>query len=209
MSGRKLVSLLGAAVLAVTTIGCAQSDVGITTAVKGKFAADDTVKSYRIDVDTKDRVVTLNGSVDTSAARERAVELARATDGVRDVVDRLTVSPGTTPTTGIDDKVQSEAKATANKADDKTDAAQKKGKDTADKAGDAAANAALTTKVKTKFLADTDISGLKIDVDSNNGVVTLTGEVRSAAEKQKAVKVARETDGVKKVVDHLKIVKAK
>ncbi|HJR57801.1 MAG TPA: BON domain-containing protein [Vicinamibacterales bacterium] len=191
---RKLGSLLGAAVIAMTTIACAETDPGITTAVKGKLAADDTVKAYRIDVDTKDRVVTLNGAVDTPAARTRAVELARTTDGVKDVVDQLTVSPGATPTTGIDDRIQGEA------AD-----AQKKAGDAAGQAGDAAANAALTSKVKTKFLADTAISGLRIDVDSNNGVVTLTGTVPSAAEKDKALKVARETDGVKSVVDRLKV----
>jgi hyperosmotically inducible periplasmic protein len=158
-------------------------------------------------VDTKDHVVTLNGAVDTPAARERAVQLARNTDGVRDVVDRLTVTPGVTPTTGVDDKVQGEAKDATRDSDRKVDDAQKKAGETADKVGDAAANAALTSVVKTKFLADTTVSGLNIDVDSNKGVVTLTGNVRSAAEKQRAVKIARETEGVKSVVDRLKIQK--
>lgn len=205
MVPKKLGCLLGAAVIAMTTIACAETDPGITTAVKSKLAADDTVKAYRIDVDTKDRVVTLNGAVDTPVARDRAIELARATDGVRNVVDQLTVTPGVTPTTGVDDKVQGEAKEAARDADAKTDEAQKKAGDTADRAGDAAANAALTSKVKTKFLADTAISGLRIDVDSNNGVVTLTGTVPTAAEKDRALKVARETDGVKSVVDRLKV----
>lgn len=207
MSRRKLGSFVGALILALGTLACAQTDPGITTAVKGKLAADDVVKSYRIDVDTKDHVVTLNGAVDTAAARERAVQLARGTNGVRDVVDRLTVTPGVTPTTGVDDKIQDKAKDAAQDADHKTDDAQKKAGDAADKVGDAAANAALTSVVKTKFLADTTISGLKIDVDSNNGVVTLTGNVSSAAEKQHAVKVARETEGVKSVVDRLKVQK--
>ena len=205
MLGRRLVAFLGAGALALTTIACAQSDPGITTAVKGKLAADDTVKAYRIDVDTKDRVVTLNGAVDTPAARTRAVELARATEGVQQVVDQLTVTPGVTPTTGVDDKIQGEAREAARGADAKTDAAQKKAGDTTDRAGNAVSNAALTSAVKTKFLADTDISGLKIDVDSSNGVVTLTGTVRSAAEKDRALKVARETDGVTSVVDRLKV----
>ena len=41
------------AVLVVVTVACAQSDPGITTAVKSQFAADDTVKAYQIDVDRK------------------------------------------------------------------------------------------------------------------------------------------------------------
>jgi hyperosmotically inducible periplasmic protein len=205
MVAGRLVAFLGAGALALTTLACSQSDPGITTAVKGKLAADDTVKAYRIDVDTKDRVVTLNGAVDTPAARTRAVELARATEGVQQVVDQLTVTPGVTPTTGVDDKIQGEAREAARDADAKTDAAQKKAGDASDRGGDAVSNAALTSAVKTKFLADNDIAGLKIDVDSNNGVVTLTGTVRSAAEKDRALKVARETDGVKSVVDRLKV----
>jgi osmotically-inducible protein OsmY len=203
---------LGAAVIAVSTIACSQTDPGVTTAVKSKFAADDVVKAYRIDVDTKDHVVTLSGAVDTPAARTRAVELARGTEGVRDVVDRLTVAPGATPTTGVDDAISREAreakaegKAAADRAEDKTDAAQRKAGESADRAGDAAGNATLTAAVKTKFLADTDVSGLRIDVDSNNGVVTLTGTVRTAAEKKKAIAIAKDTDGVKSVVDRLKV----
>lgn len=216
MFRKKLGSLLGAGLIALTTVACAETDPGITTAVKSKLAADDVVKSYRIDVDTKDHVVTLSGAVDTPAARSRAVELARGTDGVRDVVDQLTVAPGATPTTGVDDRIQGEAREEAREAeaktdeakrdaDAKTDEAQRKAGETADDIGDAAANAALTSLVKTKFLADTTISGLRIDVDSKNGVVTLTGTVPSAAEKNRALKVARETEGVKSVVDRLKI----
>jgi hyperosmotically inducible protein len=59
--------------------------------------------------------------------------------------------------------------------------------------------------VKTKFLADTTISGLKIDVDTKDNVVTLSGTVPTAAEKRRAVEVARDTDGVKSVVDRLKV----
>jgi osmotically-inducible protein OsmY len=196
MFGKRIGTLLGAAAIALTAVACSSTDPGLTTAVKSKLAADDTVKAYKIDVDTKDAVVTLNGAVDSAAAKRRAVELARATEGVRDVVDQMTVTPGVTPTTGVDDKVQDEAKEAARDADDATD-----------RAGDATSDAALTTKVKTKFLADDDISGLKIDVDSNNGVVTLTGTVPTAAEKALALKTAKATDGVKSVVDNLKVAK--
>ena len=173
---------------------CAQSDPGITTAVKTKLAADDTVKAYRIDVDTKEGVVTLLGAVDTPAAKTRAVELARGTDGVRSVVDQLTVSAGVTPTTGVDDAAQQKA----------AEPAQSVGA-AADRAGESTEDAALTAKVKTKFLADTAIAGLRIDVDTRNNIVTLTGVVPSAAEKTRAVQVARGTDGVKSVVDNLTV----
>ncbi len=176
-----------AAVVAALNIACAETDPGVTTAVKAKFAADDVVKAYKIDVDTKDHVVTLTGSIDSSAAKERAVQLARATDGVNNVIDNMTVSPGATPTTGIDDPLQNKAADAANRA------------------GEVTGDAAITAAVKTKFLADTTVSGLKIDVDTTNGVVTLTGNVSGATEKARAMELARDTTGVKSVTDRLKI----
>jgi hyperosmotically inducible periplasmic protein len=190
MRRQKLFGWLGAIAVATTmTAACARSDVGVTTAVKTRLAADDTVKAYRIDVDTKDRVVTLKGEVDTQAAKTRAVELARATDGVRDVVDALVVTPGATPTTGIDDEAQRRAKEA--------------GRD----AGSVMGDAGITAAVKTKMLADTTVGGLKIDVDTTGGVVALKGNVSSAAEKKRAIEIARETEGVKSVKDELKVVK--
>ena len=217
----------GAAALALMTVGCSQSDPGVTTAVKSKLAADDTVKAYRIDVDTKDRVVTLSGAVDTASAKARAVELAKNTEGVTEVVDRLTVTPGVTPTTGVDDAAAAKAGESAREADAKTDRAQDKTaaaagrasdstKDAAARASDstksaggrvanAAGDAAITAAIKTKFLADDTIPGTKIDVDTNNNVVTLSGVVRTAAEKTRALQMARQTEGVKSVVDKLKV----
>jgi hyperosmotically inducible periplasmic protein len=188
MTHKKFFGWLGAVALAASTsVACAQSDPGITTAVKSKLAADDTVKAYQINVDTKDRVVTLKGEVQTEAAKARAVEVARATEGVRDVVDSMTVATAATPTTGAMDRARD---ATAS-------------------AGDALSDAGITTAVKTKMLADPDVGGLKINVDTTNGVVTLTGDVNSPAEKRRAVEVAKGTDGVKSVTDNLKIERSK
>ena len=88
---KRLAGILSAAAF-VITVGCAQTDPGITSSVKAKFASDDLVKASDIDVDTRDHVVTLSGTVDSVAMKERAVELASTTEGVRDVVDRLMVS---------------------------------------------------------------------------------------------------------------------
>jgi hypothetical protein len=87
---KRLAGIISAAAL-VLTVGCAQTDSGITTSVKSRMAADDVVKANEIDVDTSNHVVTLSGDVDSMAAKQRAVQIASTTDGVRDVVDRLTV----------------------------------------------------------------------------------------------------------------------
>lgn len=204
----KLSGLAAIAFAAMFAVACSQSDPGITTAVKSKIAADDTVKSYRIDVDTKDRVVTLSGAVDTAEARSRAMEIARNTDGVRDVVDQLVVSPGATPTTGVDDPLQNRASEAAREGEQSARDGADKAREGADKAADATpdmGDAGITAKVKTKFLGDTGVSGLRIDVDTKEGVVTLTGTVPTAAEKRRAMELAKATDGVKSVVDRLKV----
>jgi hyperosmotically inducible periplasmic protein len=102
-----------------------------------------------------------------------------------------------------------EAKAKTKTAAKKTESAAKKAGDATEKAAkDTGANitdASITTAVKTKLLADTKVGGLKIDVDTNNHVVTLTGPVHSAAEKAEAVRLAKTTTGVHKVVSKLTI----
>ncbi len=100
---RKLAGFVAAAGM-VVTVACGQTDAGITTNVKTKLAADDTVKAYQVDVDTQNRVVTLTGDVETAAAKERALMIARETDGVRDVIDQLRVNEAAA-TSGINDSV--------------------------------------------------------------------------------------------------------
>lgn len=63
----------------------------LTAKIKAKMTLDDTLEGSRIDVDTKDGAVTLRGSVATDAQRDRAIQLARETEGVASVTDRLLV----------------------------------------------------------------------------------------------------------------------
>src|SRR5262249_28294218 len=94
---RKITGVLAFVAGAAFAVACAQWDAGITTKVKSKLAADPTVKASQIDVDTKNKVVTLNGTVDTQAAKDQAILIARQTAGVADVVDNLTVATASMP----------------------------------------------------------------------------------------------------------------
>jgi osmotically-inducible protein OsmY len=67
------------------------TDAWITTKVKWFQVNDELLDGSRIDVDTNKRIVTLTGTVKTSAAQTRAVALAYHADGVTNVVDHLTV----------------------------------------------------------------------------------------------------------------------
>ena len=69
-------------------------DAAITAKVKAKLAADPEVAAYTIDVDTVNRVVTLSGRVQAAAIGAEAEKLARNTDGVRAVVNRLVIEGG-------------------------------------------------------------------------------------------------------------------
>ena len=64
----------------------------------------------------------------------------------------------------------------------------------------------ITTRVKTAMLNDAAVGGLAINVDTFNGVVTLSGRVRSQAEKERAIAIARQTGGVADVKDALQII---
>jgi hyperosmotically inducible periplasmic protein len=60
-------------------------------------------------------------------------------------------------------------------------------------------DALITTKVKASFAADPQISALAIDVDTANGVVTLTGVVEGEPDRQRAIQLAQGTEGVRRV----------
>jgi hyperosmotically inducible protein len=75
----------------------------------------------------------------------------------------------------------------------------------ASRAERAVSDASLTTKIKAKMALDDTIEALDIDVDSDGSTVTLSGTVDSEAQRKRALQLARETEGVTSVVDHLRV----
>ncbi len=101
-----------------------------------------------------------------------------------------------------------------NKAEDVAREGMGKAGEVARKAGDIAQGGAheagrvlsdgtLTAKVKTALLADDDVPGSSIDVDSAAGVVTLSGRLANQAQVDRAIGIARNIDGVKQVENRL------
>ncbi len=66
-------------------------------------------------------------------------------------------------------------------------------------------DATITARVKTALLNDPDVAGLKIDVDTFKGMVTLSGAVRSQTEAARAVAIAERTPGVTEVKSTLQV----
>jgi hyperosmotically inducible protein len=75
----------------VAVADTAATDSWITMTIKGDFVNESTLKGSDIDVETKDNVVTLNGTVASEAGKARAEEIAKQTQGVTKVVDNLTI----------------------------------------------------------------------------------------------------------------------
>lgn len=69
-------------------------DMAITAAVSSGLAKDPDLSAIKINVDTKNGAVTLNGSAPTDAARERASSIAKAVKGVNSVENKLLVKAG-------------------------------------------------------------------------------------------------------------------
>jgi len=70
---------------------------------------------------------------------------------------------------------------------------------------DATANTRITAAIKAKLFAEPGVSALSINVDTNDGLVTLSGTVSSHEQIAKAIKIAMETDGVTKVISTLQV----
>ena len=196
-----------------TTTATAQvntiKDGWLVMKVHSEFVNEDLLEGSNIDVDVKNGVVTLQGTVTSEAGRARAQELARKNDGVKNVVNQLRIAPA------HDNK----AERAMDKTKDKTARAADKAEDKLDKAGDKSANAAKKTgraiddgwiksKIYAQYLADwnTVLDDSDIDVDVSNNMVTLNGTVKSAAAKTRAVAIAKDTDGVHGVTDNLRVV---
>jgi osmotically-inducible protein OsmY len=75
----------------------------------------------------------------------------------------------------------------------------------ADQAGQAIDDTAITTSIKAKYLADDTLKGLDISVETEHGVVTLTGSVQNDAAKSLATTIAQGVDGVASVNNQLSI----
>src|SRR5258705_7160952 len=118
------------------------------------MAADDTVKASEINVDTHNHVVTLNGTVGSQSEKERAALIARDTNGVTAVVDDIVVGPVPAATAGgFEQKAEDKAYNAKEKTEDAAHDAKVATENAADKTGEVITDAAITSEVKTKFLA--------------------------------------------------------
>lgn len=140
--------------------------------------------SFDINTDVKNGNVVLTGKVENSVDKKLAEELVANIDGVTSVDNKLTIVSDKDMDGGMSDDME----------------------DTVDEGTSELTDAKIATVIKTRLLMDTDISGFDIDVDVENGVVMLTGDVDSDAERDLAVEIAKNASDVKDVKSDLRVV---
>ena len=160
-------------------------DATIATSIQAQYFLESAVKGRDITVGSKGGVVTLRGRVGSDYERAQALVLARTTEGVQRVEDGLTVdaSLAATQPTGTSGVLPSTSVPGATTATPIVPSAE----------------ASIEQRLRKQ------ISGVEITV--TDGVVLLQGTVPDQASKQRALKTAREAEGVVQVVDRLTIAK--
>ena len=199
------------------------SDSSLEEMIDKKLDTDASLKKFDVDVEVKDGVATLTGTVQTAAQKTRAESLAKVT-GINQVVNNVAVDKNWKPATEkTKDAIATAAAKTkegtvkaaektkegtvtaAEKTKEAAGTATEKTKSAVSKTGEVINDTWITTKVKTSFVDEDLLKGSDISVATNNHIVTLKGTVASAAGKARAVEIARTTDGVTRVVDTIKI----
>jgi hyperosmotically inducible protein len=175
------------------TTAAKPSDSTLDEQIETRIHNDPSLKSHDVDVRVADGVVTLTGKVSSQVQRRKAAQLAML-PGVARVNNQLVVDLEKSTTKTIENKT----KQGAEKAADKT-------KEALSKTGEVITDAWITTRVRGKFVGEDLLKDSKIDVDTKDHVVTLTGTVLTAAGRSRAVAQAREVEGVHRVVDRLTI----
>jgi hyperosmotically inducible protein len=181
------------------------SDQQLSGLIATKIANDKSLSADAIKVTVEAGVVTLTGVVPKDESKATAERLANVPGVVR--VENKLVSR---------EKVTDKAKDTAGTVADKSkkgaqktkEAAVKTGevtKDALSKTGEVITDGWITTRIKTKFMGDEALRASAINVDTNNHVVTLSGAVANPAARVKALALAKEVEGVNRVVDKLQV----
>jgi hyperosmotically inducible protein len=169
------------------------TNADLEQAVRARLEANAQVAANRIEVsaDVDKNQVTLTGIVPDEQLRTQAVDIAKASRPGLQVVDKLQVKP---PEIARVDYTEEMARG-----------ARENAKALGDKIGDSLDDAWLYSKIVAKLIGNPSTPARKINVDVLNGVVTLRGVVDSPVAREEADRIARDTDGVKRVKNLLAV----
>ncbi|MCB0360246.1 MAG: BON domain-containing protein, partial [Bdellovibrionales bacterium] len=158
-----------------------QSDTWISAKVSTAIILNRHLNPFEIGTDVQNGTVHLTGTVDEAVDKDLAEAIAKGVDGVTEVKNDIVVSDSSA------DTVRDTSRARMNDTKGERDFFQYVG------------DATTSASIKSKLLWNRSVSGSDIDVDVKNGVVMLKGSIDTQAEKELAERIARDTDGVRKV----------
>jgi osmotically-inducible protein OsmY len=168
-----LLAVLVCGALAQIEPPAAVEDAAITSRIATMFALNEQLSAMSIDTSTDHGVVTLRGSVGDEVQKQLATDLASTVIGVLEVRNELIVVPSAY--------------------------SEKEQRTWRQKVNDATTSAA----VRGRLFYHREYKGMKIGVETINGVVTLHGVVDSEEQKEKIATLTSETKGVETVINNL------
>jgi len=171
-------ALLSLSANAAETFEGGARDAWVTGKIETVFLLNEHLNPFTIDTDVENGIVKLTGTVESDIDRDLAETLAEGVDGVIEVDNDLM----------IDAEIMA-------KANDEPEAERSFGTWVDD--------ATTTAAVKSKLVANQNVKGLEIDVDTRGDVVTLSGRVDSDEQKMLAAELARNTGDVRDVRNNL------
>jgi len=182
----------------------ALTDDELDGSVSAKLHEDPQLSPYNLDVnaDASKNRVTLSGNVPSETLRLRAVDLAKQTHAGLVVTDKIDVKPEVDRTVERSREVERSA-YTEEMARDARNRAATSG----EKIGNGLDDAWIHTKIRTKLAGNGEFPFSGINVDVQDKVVTLRGNVDTAKDKAEAERIAKETNGVASVQNKLVVKK--
>jgi len=169
------------------------SESDLENTIRARLHDDEFLKGADLNVKANavSNEVTISGVVETKVMRDRAIDLARTTDSGVAVNDRVEVRQ----------RELSRSEYGEENASEERERARERG----ETIGPSIDDARIHTMIVASLIGDRDLPQHRIRVDVKNNVVTLRGAVETAEQKDEAGRVARETEGVKRVVNLLKV----
>jgi hyperosmotically inducible periplasmic protein len=173
--------------------GAKMTDSELEKKIKAKFDSDAQLKAadLSISANAEKNEATISGAVGTQALRMKAVNLAKEASSGLILTDKIEVRP--------------RELTRAEYTEENARAEREKAKGSGEKLGDSLDDAWIHTKIVAKLIGNTDTPERKINVDVVNNVVTLRGAVDNAEQRAEAERVAKNTEGVTRVVNQLKV----
>lgn len=155
------------------------SDTWLEAKLATTIALNNHLSVFDIDSEVRSKTAYLSGSVGTDVEKDLAEQLALSIDGIDKVENNIAIDPAASK--------------------------QRTSEGSKMSFGQRIGDLTTTASIKTKFLANNNISGMSVNVDTKNGIVTLQGDVASEEAKELAGKIAENTEGVQQVTNNLTV----